>query len=112
MLVSPLAGMRSIVSSSCCGEMRWPRWPSTGQVRRGRHRVRHAGDLGTQVHRDDVGAFFGQPDRVAAALSAGGAGDESDLALYSPWHIHCSFTVRYFVVLVVGAAGSAGARHR
>jgi hypothetical protein len=52
-----------------------------GQVRRGRHRVRHAGDLGTQVHRDDVGAFLGEPDRMAAALAPRGAGDEGDFAL-------------------------------
>ena len=72
-----------------------------GQVRRARHRVRDGRDLARDVDRDDVGAFFGQPDRVAAALAARRAGDEGDLALYSPWHIHCSFTVRYFVVLVV-----------
>jgi hypothetical protein len=35
---------------------------------------------------DDVRALFGQPDRVTAALAAGGAGDEGDLACYSSCH--------------------------
>ena len=33
------------------------------------------------VDRDDVGALLGQPDRVSAALAAGRAGDERDLAV-------------------------------
>jgi hypothetical protein len=51
-----------------------------GQVRRRRHRVRHATDLIAQVDGDDVGAFLRQPDRVTAALAARGTGDEGDLA--------------------------------
>jgi hypothetical protein len=35
------------------------------------------------VDGDNVRAPFGQPDRVTAALAAGGAGDEGDLACYS-----------------------------
>ncbi len=31
-----------------------------------------------EVDRDDVGALFGQPDRMAAALTTCGAGDECD----------------------------------
>ena len=49
-------------------------------LRRG-HRVADGVDVLAQVHRDDVGAFFGQPDRVAAALPARCPGDEGDLPL-------------------------------
>ena len=45
----------------------------------GGHRQR-ALDIVADVDGDDVGALFGQPHRVAAALAAGGAGDEGDLA--------------------------------
>ena len=38
------------------------------------------------VDGDDVRTLFGQPDRVTAALAAGGAGDEGDLACYSSYH--------------------------
>ena len=30
----------------------------------GRHRVRHAVELAAPVERDDIGAFFGEPDGV------------------------------------------------
>jgi hypothetical protein len=50
------------------------------QVGRGRHRVRHAGDLIAEVDGDDVRSLLRQPDRVAAALAARRAGDEGDLA--------------------------------
>jgi hypothetical protein len=50
-----------------------------GQVFRGRHRVRDGGDLGTEVHGNDVGAFLGQADRVTAPLPACGTRDEGDL---------------------------------
>ncbi len=46
-----------------------------------RQRVRDRGDLLTDVDRDDVGALGGQPHGFGAALTAGGAGDERDLAL-------------------------------
>ena len=48
--------------------------------RRG-HRVADGVEVLAQVDRDDVGAFLGEPDRVAAALSARGAGDECDFPL-------------------------------
>ena len=38
------------------------------------------------VDGDDVGALFGQPNRVAAALTARRAGDERDLAFYPSGH--------------------------
>src|ERR1700677_3970772 len=43
-------------------------------------------DIVADVDGDDVGPLLGQPHRVAAALAASGAGDESDLAFSSSWH--------------------------
>ena len=54
-------------------------------LRRG-HRVADGLEVLAEVDRDDVGALFGQPDRMTAALSAGGAGDECDLAFNAS---HC-----------------------
>jgi hypothetical protein len=51
-----------------------------GQVIGRRHRVRHGFDLPADVNGDDVRAFLREPDRVAAALAARGAGDEGDFA--------------------------------
>ncbi len=44
------------------------------------HRVGNRCDLVTDVDRDDAGAVGSQPDRFRAALTAGGAGDERNLA--------------------------------
>jgi hypothetical protein len=57
-----------------------------GQVGFGGQRVGHDVDLAADVHRDDVRALLGQPDRVTAALPAGRSGDERDLALNSSGH--------------------------
>ena len=43
-----------------------------------RHRVRDAVDLVAQIHRDDVGSLFGEPNRVCASLTPRRAGDEGD----------------------------------
>jgi hypothetical protein len=51
------------------------------EVFRPGQRVAHGVDVGADVDGDDVGAFLGQPDGVAAALTARCAGDECDLAL-------------------------------
>ena len=51
-----------------------------GEIVRCRHRVGDRVDLRGDVDRDDVGALFGQSDRVAAALTAGGPGDEGHLS--------------------------------
>ncbi len=48
---------------------------------------------GTDVDRDDVRALLGQPDRVAAALPARGAGDECDFPLNAS-HLSMSFRFR------------------
>ena len=50
------------------------------QVLRRRQRVVHAVERLADVDGDDVGALLGQPDRVAAALTARRARDECDLA--------------------------------
>ena len=52
-----------------------------GQIVGCRHRVGDRGDLVADVDRDDVGAIGRQPDRLSAALTAGRAGDERDLAV-------------------------------
>ncbi len=52
-----------------------------GQIVGSGHRVGHRRDLVAEVHRDDVGAFGRQLHRVRAALTAGRASDEGDLAL-------------------------------
>ena len=44
-----------------------------------RHRIGHAVDLVAQIERDDVGALFGEPNGVRAALAPCRAGDEGDL---------------------------------
>ena len=44
------------------------------------------------VDRDDVGAFFCEPDRMTAPLPAGCARDECDLPLYAS---HLSLSFRY-----------------
>src|SRR5699024_1067821 len=54
-------------------------------LRRG-HRVADGVDVLTEVNRDDVGAFLGQPYRMAAPLPACRPGDECDLSLYAS---HC-----------------------
>ena len=51
------------------------------EVLRCRHRVADRREVLTPVDGDDVGALLGQPNRVAAALPARGAGDEGDLSL-------------------------------
>jgi hypothetical protein len=43
-----------------------------------RHRVCDAVDLIAQIHRDDVGSLFGEPNRVCPSLTARRTGDESD----------------------------------
>jgi hypothetical protein len=48
-----------------------------------RHRVADGRDVLAQVDRDDVRAFFGEPDRVAAALAARRAGDKCDFPLHA-----------------------------
>ena len=60
------------------------------EVLRRRHRVADGVEVLTQVDGDDVGALFGQPDRVAAALAARGAGDEGDFPLNAS-HLKMSF---------------------
>src|SRR5882757_7160134 len=52
-----------------------------GEVLRPGHRVVDRIDLAGDVDGDDVRAFLGEPDRMAAALAAGSAGDEGDLAV-------------------------------
>jgi hypothetical protein len=74
-----------------------------------RHRIRHRGDLVADVHRVDVGALFGQPDRVAAALAACRPGDEGDLALNSSSHL-CYFWFPGGVSLLLAAAWLLGDR--
>src|SRR6202020_3613855 len=54
-------------------------------LRRGQ-RVRIRLDLLHQVDGDDVRALLGQPDGVAAALAAGGTGDERDFAFKTAGH--------------------------
>ena len=61
-----------------------------GQVFRRGKRNRDAVDLFTDVDGDDVGALLRQPHSVCAALSAGSAGDESDLAFNTSSHIPTS----------------------
>ena len=51
-----------------------------GQIVGGGHRIGHRRDLVADVDRDDVRAVGRQPDRLGAALTAGGAGDERDFA--------------------------------
>src|SRR5262245_34438026 len=48
--------------------------------------LRIAADRAADVDRDDVGALFGQANRVATSLAARRAGDECDLALYASRH--------------------------
>ena len=48
--------------------------------------VVHGADLRAQIHRDDVRAFTGQPQRVAAALTTRRAGDKRNLVL-KPTHL-------------------------
>ena len=55
-----------------------------------RHGVADGRDVLAQVDRDDVRAFFGQPDRVAASLAARRAGDECDFPLNAS-HLEMSF---------------------
>ena len=58
-----------------------------------------------EVDRDDVGALFGQPDRVAAALPARRAGDECDLSLE---RVPLKMSFRYLLIaLGVSAAVDA-----
>src|SRR3954468_18559662 len=54
-------------------------------LRRGRGRGRVV-EAAADVDRDDVGALFGKPDRMAAALAPGGTGDERDLVLDPSGH--------------------------
>ena len=56
------------------------------EILAGRHRIGDAVDLFAQVERDDVGAFLGEPNRVAAALTARRARDEGDLPLELSCH--------------------------
>ena len=56
------------------------------EILAGRHRVGHAVDLFAQIERDDVGALFGEPNRVRAALAPRRAGDERDLSLELSCH--------------------------
>jgi len=43
--------------------------------------VRHGGEIVADVHRDDVGAYFGESDCVRTALTARGTGDENNPAV-------------------------------
>ena len=54
-----------------------------GEVFRGGRGRGRVVEPAADVDRDDVGALFGEPHRVAAALAARGAGDERDLAVYT-----------------------------
>ena len=56
------------------------------EILTGGHRIGDAVDLCTQVERDDVGAFLGETNRVAAALTACRARDEGDLPLELSCH--------------------------
>jgi hypothetical protein len=58
------------------------------QVVRCCHRVGHRVDLAAQVDGDDVRAFLGEADGVAAALATCRPGDECDFSFYSSRH-HC-----------------------
>jgi hypothetical protein len=49
------------------------------EVLRPRHRVGDAVDLATEVDRDDVCAFFGEPHSMLAALTTRGPGNEGNL---------------------------------
>ena len=71
-----------------------------GEVLRGGQRVRVRLDLLADVDGDDVGALLGQPDGVAAALTARGAGDEGDLSFKTARH-GVSFSVGCLIVLAV-----------
>ncbi|NCL77315.1 hypothetical protein AIIKEEIJ_04805 [Rhodococcus sp. YH1] len=53
------------------------------EVVAGRHRIEDRGDLAADVHRDDGGPLFGEPDGVRASLASRRTGDESDLAFES-----------------------------
>ena len=64
-----------------------------GQVGLGGQAVADARDVLADVDRDDVGALLGQPDRVTAALTPRGPGDEGDLACYPSSHGDSSLAV-------------------
>ncbi len=57
-----------------------------GEILRRRMWVGQIVDRSADVYRDDVGAFFGQSDSVAAALAARRSADERDLALDAAAH--------------------------
>ncbi len=57
-----------------------------GEVLRCGSRCGRVLEPAADVDRDDVGAFFCQPHRVASALTPCGAGDERDLAVYPSGH--------------------------
>jgi hypothetical protein len=60
------------------------------QVGVGGHAVANRRVVTADVDRDDVGALFGQPHRMAAALTPRRSGDERDLPCYTPWHVRSS----------------------
>jgi hypothetical protein len=85
-----------------------------GEVLGRRRRDRVVVDDGpADVDGDDVGALLRQPDRVAASLTARGARDESNLALYPSGHCYldslcCSrifWRTRYFCTLPLAVRG-------
>src|SRR4051794_33904797 len=65
---------------------------SLGEVVGGAEIVGDALDRLAEVDCDDVGTLLCHPNSVASTLTPGGAGDEGDLALESPWH-SCSSIV-------------------
>ena len=71
-------------TSALAVTIRWPVFSTKLggllEIFRGGQRVADGLDVFAEVDGDDVGALFGQPNRVAAALAACGAGDECDLA--------------------------------
>src|SRR5205807_2546846 len=64
--------------------------PGLGEIFLAGHRIADRVERRARVDRDDVGALTGKAQRVAAALSPCGAGDEGDLALDSTTHDYSS----------------------
>ena len=58
-----------------------------GEIVGGRGGVFERVDRRAQIDGDDVGAFLGQADCVAAALTPGGTGDQGDLS-FDTTHTH------------------------
>src|SRR5215471_20942453 len=58
------------------------------EISAGGKRVAHRINVAAEVDQDDVGALFGQAQRVVTALTTGASGDEGDLPFYTS-HSRC-----------------------